>query len=67
MKGHFALCKVVFLNIAKQCKVLWHMKRRTENDKDVKSTIKDHVKYNKISTFRLRTGTIYRYIFFVFS
>ena len=32
MKGHFALCKVVFLNIAKQCKVLWHMKKEeTEN------------------------------------
>lgn len=41
MKGHFALCKVVFLNIAKQCKVLWHMKKEeTENEKDVKSTIK---------------------------
>ena len=41
MKGHFVLCKIVFLNIEKQFKVLWHMKKEeTENDKDVKSTVK---------------------------
>ena len=39
-------------------------KEETENDKDVKSTIK--IMENAVSIFRLRTGMIYRYIYLTY-